>query len=367
MFGSAAMKLGIWTLALVCLGAGTFVACGSDDADGGSATGGVGGVGGVGGAGGASGSGGLAKPEPAGIAFKALAPMPSGEQILFNDWDLQPNAVSSMKPDGSSETKIFEAHRVWSMGVSKDAAKIAFACGDPLQKEHYGVEIGDAVQHTWVYDAATQSAAVLSWGNINDECHDWNSAADSMVVCRRRDFTATGENKTYRVGRLATSGAFEWLGLGEDSTPTTMELHPQLGSDETTLFYTLINVTGGKQERAIVKKTLPGGAPTSLRASASGGVLSPDGARLLFADTAQKSALYSMKLDGSDVIKVASRNGTSTVWSPDGKKIAYLWGETQGCSHVEVVLADGSQADAPVRVRQCGSSFVTELAWVTRP
>lgn len=64
---------------------------------------------------------------------------------------------------------------------------------------------------------------------------------------------------------------------------------------------------------------------------------------------------------------MASRNGTSAVWSPDGSKVAYLWGETMGCSHIEVVLADGSQADAPVRVRDCGNSFVTELAWVVRP
>lgn len=382
MLGSAVMNLGISVLLLAFIGAGAVVACGGDDGGGspagtgGSASGGAGGTGGsnLGGTGGDAaadapvGDGSVPKPEPADISFKAVAPIPAGEQLLFNDWSAQPNAVFSMKPDGSAETKIFEAYRVWSMGVSKDASKIAFACGDPLQKEHYGIEIGDAIQHTWVYDAAAQSAAVLAWGNLNDECHGWSQKNDSLVVCRRRDFTASGQNKTYRIGRLAVAGgAFEWLGIGEDPTPTTMELHPQLSDDESTLYYTLIQVAGGKQERSIMKKTLPGGAPTLVRASASAGVLSPDGTRLLFADTAQKSALFSMKLDGSDVINVASRNGTSAVWSPDGKKIAYLWGETQGCSHVEVALADGSQADTPVRVRECGSAFLTELAWIVKP
>lgn len=382
MLGSAVMNLGISVLVVACLGAGAVVACGGDEGGGspagtgGVATGGAAGAGGsnLGGSGGDAasdapvGDGSVSKPEPADISFKPVGPIPPGEQLLFNDWNAAPNAVLSMKPDGSGETKIFEANRVWSMGVSKDASKIAFACGDPLQKEHYGIEIGDAIQHTWVYDGASQTAAVLAWGNINDECHGWSPKNDSLVVCRRRDFTPTGENKTYRIARLsAATGASEWLGIGQDATPTSMELHPQLSADEGTLYYTLIQVAGGKQARSIMKKTLPGGSPAVVRASASGGVLSPDGTRLLFADTAQKSALFSMKLDGSDVVQVATRNGTNATWSPDGKKIAYLWGETQGCSHIEVVLADGSQADTPVRVRDCGSTFVTDLAWVVKP
>jgi hypothetical protein len=379
------MKPRALSCTLLCATLAAAAACSSDDGGGGQAGAGGGGSGGQAGAGGTAGDasvggaagdaggdgpapdGNVPKPEPSDIGFQATAPVPSGEQLIFNDWSPQPNAVLSIKPDGTGETKLFEAYRVWSMGVSKDVSKIAFACGDPLQKDHYGVEIGDAIQHTWVFDVATQSASVLAWGNINDECHDWNAKNDALVLCRRRDFDSTGGNKTYRMGHLSTAGAFEWLGLGEDTTPTKMELHPRLSADESTLYYTLIQVTGGKQERSLMKKTLPGGTPEVLRASASAPVLSPDGTRLLFADTAQKSALFSMKLDGSDVIKVATRNGTNATWSPDGTKVAYLWGETQGCNHIEVVPADGSQADAPVRVRDCGSAFVTDLAWVVKP
>ena len=70
---------------------------------------------------------------------------------------------------------------------------------------------------------------------------------------------------------------------------------------------------------------------------------------------------------GSSVVKVASVDGTDAVWSPDGSKIAFLWSATQSCNDINVVAADGSQADAPVVVRPCGSSFITKLAWFTNP
>lgn len=380
------MKLGLWFAMTGCALMAAPSACGSDDGSGGSgATGGSAGSGAGSGSGGQSGDaavggasgsdagsdapatdGNVPKPEPADISFQSVNAIPQGEQLLFNDWSPQPNSVSSIKPDGTGETKIFEAYRVWSMGVASDVSKIAFACGDPLQKEHYGLDIGDAIQNTWLYDVGQQSAAVLAWGNINDECHTWSPKNDSLYLCRRRDFSGT-TNKTYRIGRLGLDASTTWLGLGEDSTPTTMELHPQPTADESTLYYTLIQIAGGKQSRSIMKKALPSGTPETLRTNASAGVLSPDGTRLLFADTSQKSALFSMKLDGTDLVKVASRDGTSATWSPDGKKVAYLWGETMGCAHIEVVAADGSQADTPTRIRECGSSFVTELAWVVRP
>ncbi|MFO0568914.1 MAG: hypothetical protein U0263_24870 [Polyangiaceae bacterium] len=361
------------------------LACGSDDDGGSSNAGGSAGTGGSGGSdaavGGSSGSGGdagdaasdvttdvpVTAPTPGDIQFSAVSALPQGEQILFNDWSPQPNALYSMKPDGSGETKVFEAYRIWSLGVSHDTQKIAFACGDPAQSAHYGVDIGDAIQHTWLYDVATQAASVLAYGNLNDECHSFTPKDDGILVCRRRDFNQSGGNKTYRVGRLSLTGSLGWLGIGEDSTPTTMELHPQLTDDEQTLFYTLIQISGGSQNRSIVKRALPGGAPEIVKAAASSGVLSPDGTRILYADTSQKSALFSMKLDGSDPIKVASRNGTNAAWSPDGSHVAYLWGETMGCNHIEVVAANGSEADAPKRIRDCGTSFVTELAWIVRP
>src|SRR6185369_14945365 len=112
---------------------------------------------------------------PGDIQFAALNPLPAGEQILFNDWNPSPNVLKSMTPDGATTTDVFAAYRVWSMGVSHAAGSIAFSCGDPQQEEHYGVNIGDAIQNTWVYDVAAQTAKLVAPGNVNDECHTFSA------------------------------------------------------------------------------------------------------------------------------------------------------------------------------------------------
>ncbi len=76
-----------------------------------------------------------------------------------------------------------------------------------------------------------------------------------------------------------------------------------------------------------------GGSPRPLADDASGGSVSPDGARIAFcrADLTYDGLLgrevWVMRSDGTDPIKVAadkgSRVGTPT-WSPDGKRIAYI-------------------------------------------
>jgi WD40-like Beta Propeller Repeat len=380
VLGSRAMRN--WALGICWLFA--ISGCGGSDSGGAaSATGGSAGAAGAAGSGGGqlidsgtdgtvedAGSdaiteGGVPEPQPDDIGFAADNPIPSGEQILFNDWSPQPNLVLSIHPDGTGETPIFSAYRVWSMGVSHDTNTIAFACGDPLQEDHYALTLGDAIQNTWLYDVGAQTASVLSYGNINDECHTFSADDAHLYVCRRYDFMADNTNHTYRLGRLdSATGAFEYLG---PDLPNELELHPQPTADESTVYYTIVEVAGGKQTRRIVKKALPNGAPEVVRLDASSGVLSPDGTQMVFADTAQQSQLFVMNVDGSGVIKVATHPGTNAAWSPDGTKIAFLWSETSGCNHIETVAADGSQADAPFRVRDCGAAFVTDLAWIDRP
>ncbi|MBW2459753.1 MAG: hypothetical protein JRI68_35005, partial [Deltaproteobacteria bacterium] len=63
--------------------------------------GGSGGEGGLGGAGGSGGAGGEYVPTPTDIGFTPLNPIPSGEQILFNDWAV-PDSLWAMAPDGSN-------------------------------------------------------------------------------------------------------------------------------------------------------------------------------------------------------------------------------------------------------------------------
>jgi Tol biopolymer transport system component len=251
------------------------------------------------------------------------------------------------------------------LGASDDGKTLAFACGDPSQEQNYGITLGDAIQHTWLYDVATASASVLSWGNLNDECHTFSASGDALWVCRRANFTASGSADNYRIAKLS-------LPCGETELPTApsateLELHPRPSADGSTLYYTLITIAAGQQSRGIMRKALPDGAPELIRPSATLAQLSPDGTRLLFADHTQAGALVTTRLDGTDPIKVASHAGTNASYSPDGSRIAYLWDETQTCHHIEVVLADGSQADTPTKLRDCGSAFITELAWLNVP
>jgi Tol biopolymer transport system component len=206
---------------------------------------------------------------------------------------------------------------------------------------------------------------VLAWGNLNDECHTFSANDDAIWVCRRWDFTSEGASKGYQIARLSAScGTAE---LPTSPEPNQLELYPRPTADEGTLYYTIVEIAAGKQTRRLVRKSLPDGLPETVVDSATLAQISPDGTRLLFSDHTQAGALFTMKLDGSELVKVASQTGTSAVWSADGSKIAYLWDETQTCHHVQMVAADGSQADSPVRVRDCGSAFITELAWLSVP
>ena len=66
---------------------------------------------------------------------------------------------------------------------------------------------------------------------------------------------------------------------------------------------------------------------------------------------------------------VVDRQASNARWSPDGTQVVYLlWDDAGACSHVEIVQADGSEADAPTRIRDCleTGEFISDLAWITR-
>ncbi len=393
MLGSPAMRLPLGSLVGLCvvLSAASFAACSSDDSGGSPASGGAAGTAGSGGMGAVAGTGGLdagvdaaqdaandaaftpdgfvPEPEPGHIDFAAKNPIPSGLTLLFNDWNSNPNRVLSIQPNGTGETEVFQAYRVWSLGASHDGNTVAFACGDPDQLGHYGLTLGDAIQNTWTYDTASQTAKVLSWGNLNDECHTFNQTDDRIYVCRRYDFQVLPgpqfTNKGYQLGRIdVASGGFEFL------TPEPvmkLELSPQPSADESELYYTLIEISGGKQTRSIVKMTLPGGTPTKIKDNATLRSLSPDGQKLLYQDHNDKGTLYVSDTAGQGAVKITDHPGTSASFSPDGTQVAYLYGETQTCNHIELVKADGSEAATPVRVRDCKTEIITDLTWIDKP
>jgi len=328
---------------------------------------------------------GLGEPRPDGAAwvptaadvdFAAVHPLPTGEQILFNDWNTSPNALYSMTPDGQTVTEVFRAYRIWSMGISRARDLIAFSSGYDLdvQDQHYWLPtLGDAIQHTFMYDVASQTAQVVAYGSINDECHTYGPNDTALYVCRRYDFRASCDdwdilytNRGWRIGRIDLPGnAFTFLTPDVD---LDWALSPQPTPDGTTLFYARIQIAGTTQTRTVMKMALPGGATELWKANAAFPVLSPDGARLAYQNWDDQYTLYVANVDGSMPTQISNRkNASEAVFSPDGTQVAFLFDEPNGCC-IDVVKTDGSEATAPRCLKSCTTNgeFITELDWITR-
>jgi len=313
-----------------------------------------------------------AHPTPEELSFQATRPLPNGEQLLFNDWTASPNAVYSLRPDGTGETEIFRVHRVWAMAVSHKGDKIAFSSADPKQEERYKIAIGDAIQHTWIYDVAAQTITPLTKGNVNDECHAFSPDDKTLYLCRRYDFALDGTNVTNKGWRITSINVATGDGIYlSPLVDREFHLGPQPSVDNKELFYSITKLEGARQVYSIVKTALPcGGDVTLVRDNAARPSLSPDGTRYVFSNPLEKSALFvSDVASATTMTRVSKTAGTEVRWSPDGTRIAYLaFDSALNCSHIEIVRADGSDADAPPRVYTCtsGGKFLSELAWVKR-
>lgn len=316
-------------------------------------------------------------PTPASIQFTAKAALPSGEQLVFNDWSVEPNTVDSLSPNGT-KTEVFDVYRAWSLGVSHDGKSIAFSCGDPDQQADFGLQIGDSIQQTWIYDAPSQAIRLVAHGNINDECHTFGPGDTSLWVCRRYDFAETGDggslmgtNKGYRIGwiDLATQ-AFAFV-TPDDSASATFALYPQPTADGAGFYYsTTQDVSATQTKSTVLRQSLCGGAATTVHADARAPALSPDGTRYVYADETASGALHVSTLDGTTDVLVTHDPGTNPAWSRDGTRIAYLlYDSAAGCSHIEAVQADGSTVGKSTRLRDCKASgeFITQIAWFVAP
>lgn len=90
-----------------------------------------------------------------------------------------------------------------------------------------------------------------------------------------------------------------------------------------------------------------GGAQTRLTAKTSHNyepVWSPDGMRIAFGTYRHgQEEIYLMDADGSNQTRLTNSNGSyDPVWSPDGTKLAFTGYDSQWCSQVFVINADGT-------------------------
>ncbi|MGE3668584.1 MAG: TolB family protein [Polyangiaceae bacterium] len=397
------MRIGFACIGLTCL----LAACSSDSDGGEGASGGSGGAGatagvagaagtaggGAGGAstggtagaatGGAGGSGGCVgqpahddtfpRPSATDIEFNAQNPLPQGESIVYNDWGT-PNAVRSMRPDGSQQSVVFTALRVWSMSVESGGARIAFSTTDPAQETNYGLTYLDSIQHTWLYDSTTQQVELVSHGIINDECHLFAPNGEGLFVCRRSEFGYDGDQghfKGWQLGRIDFGcSTYQAYGAQQENV---FELNPApllpaaAGEDVSELLFTRITLTPpSTQTREIRRMQLADGSSESFLADADNPVVSPDGKRFLYRSRVAPRGLYVRDVSGGTPVSIVAADVTNPVWSPDGGQVAYLMPDPSQCSHIEVRAADGS--GAATRLLDCVDSgqFVTKLSWIQR-
>src|SRR5262249_8492978 len=155
-----------------------------------------------------------------------------------------------------------------------------------------------------------------------------------LYLCRRTDFKADGTSKSYRAGRIdLASLAFEYLTVDD---PMQLALSPQPLPSETAFLFTNVRLINNKQAREIDQAPIPMGAAAIFRDKADAPVLSPDGTRYLYIDSAGGNLLHAANLDGSADVLVVSKNAGNAHYSPDGAKVVYLeWDSQAGCSHIE--------------------------------
>jgi len=106
--------------------------------------------------------------------------------------------------------------------------------------------------------------------------------------------------------------------------------------------YLLVSRQEEPRKASLWSISLFGGSPRPLADDASGGSVSPDGARIAFQRLGFGREEWVMRSDGTDQVKVAGDKTSwvgSPTWSPDGKRIAYVrstWDDNAPGSFVEV-------------------------------
>ena len=123
--------------------------------------------------------------------------------------------------------------------------------------------------------------------------------------------------------------------------------------------------------RASLWVHFPGRAPHLLASGISGTAVdwSPDGRRIVFAGTSGfpdlpgiGSGIYIIDLDSLGMTRIASRNSSAPVWSPDGSTIVYSAYDFSCCGSVVIVSPDGT-GETVIWQSDSNVTHAPSLAW----
>lgn len=316
--------------------------------------------------------GGPSAPTAASIMFAAGAKLGAGSYLVFNDWSKDPNSVWAVAVGdvGGARTELFRANRVWSLGTKADGSAMLFAAHDDQQEAHFGVTLGDSIQNTFLFDAASQQVRAVAWGNINDECHTFTPDGLATFVCRRYDFTSAGTFSGWRLAKVRLAdGVAEYVRAEQTRD---FELSPQPLSNQRLLFE--LRSKPPASNSAIYVRDLTTGVETKVFDQASRPVLAPDGHHITMLNHADGRKLYIADLDAPTAplrAVPASAGAADVVWAPDGNSLFYtVFDSANSCDHIERINLLGTPAPTPERLRDCVShnhEFITKMFWVTVP
>lgn len=291
----------------------------------------------------------------------------AGSLIFYNNWSMgeEKDSIEMISPNGDYKAVRVYANRIWSFGVSSDGRVIAFSSADPYQEERYGIGVYDAIQYTWLLKE-NEPPLQITFGPINDECHNFIRNDSALMICRRANFRPDDQY-------MVVSDPYRILihDLDDHSetylTPLDFRYNDYYGSlryDGNILFNR--NTIADRTIDIMILNTNSGEIDL-LQKDSSGPVVSVDGKSLLFKRRGS-NRLFLADVDNISaavpILDGGNRYIANYVFSPDKNRIAYTLDDpTNNCFDLMVADIGGENIR---KILDCSDEkkFITVIKWV---
>jgi len=267
-------------------------------------------------------------------------PLPDGKHLLYStgDWTTMQLAVAGL--DGSRAHQISNGRgAIWNTALAPDGKHVAYTLSDTahtLQVWEMNVDGSDAraLTHFAAPDGRPQ---VPAWSKDGRRIAIQANGVDPQDPSKHVSHIWVIDVATGAATKLAPH-AEPYLDEMPAWFPDGKRIAFQSSRTGRMEIWTM-NADGTGQRQltgvkppAAVAMTTAGGEPQP----------SPDGSRILFAsDRSGQPQLHLMNGDGSDVRQLTNEvaGAHSAKWSPDGKQVAFVLGDTDGLA---IINADGT-------------------------